>query len=140
MCEPGWSALEGGSEAKPGDAGLDKTPAGQIWHSPSLTLLELLNVGDFAPVESDLHVLVHVDLLGSEVHDALGLPERCGHLIRALAESNGGRFRSRRFSSRFLLSLIGGLGLLVELGRDLLLRGRRRSAGGHGRLDGRGSG
>src|SRR5579859_5121567 len=47
---------------------------------------ELLNVGDFAVFKGDFHVLVHIDLLSSEIHDALGFPERIGHLVHGLAQ------------------------------------------------------
>ena len=68
----------------------------------------------------------------SEIHDALGLAESRGHLIRGLAQSDRGRLtnRSACIGRRFLLGLVGFFRLLVQRSNHLALRRRRRRVGG----------
>jgi hypothetical protein len=58
---------------------------------PIVAICKLLDVGHLAAIEGNFHVLVDVDLLGSQVHDALRLPQRGFHLVRRLAQRHGRR-------------------------------------------------
>src|ERR1035438_8378501 len=75
----------------------DYPAAGQTIASDGLSRLNraslagLLNVADLTVGEGDFQVLVHVDLLGTQVHDLLRLALDGAHLVDGEAEGESGR-------------------------------------------------
>src|SRR5579872_4687999 len=67
----------------------------------------LLRVSHFAVYERDLQILVHVNLLGTESDDFIGLAERGDHLVRSLPELHAGGLG--------LLLLIAAVALIVAI-------------------------
>src|SRR5450631_2588784 len=72
-------------------------PWRDIWRSSAV---DLLNVAYFAAVERNLHVLIDINLLRSQVDHAQGLTKRSRYLIDSLSKGDVNGRRRRRGGGR----------------------------------------